>query len=111
MPRSVGVTARIACLCAHRSRGCLRGKQRDALKGAYTQPMGSGGALYRGRAGEPVASGAMADDLFAAAAEDALSRNAPLAARLRPRALDRSAARRDGKGSVSTFSTRRTPHL
>ncbi|HEY9558577.1 MAG TPA: AAA family ATPase, partial [Acidimicrobiales bacterium] len=30
----------------------------------------------------------MADDLFAAAAEDALSRNAPLAARLRPRALD-----------------------
>src|SRR3546814_9451234 len=85
MPRSVGVTARIACLCAHRSRGCSRGKQRDALKGADTQPMGSGGALYRGRAGEPVASGAMADDLFAAAAEDALSRNAPLAARLRPR--------------------------
>jgi putative ATPase len=30
----------------------------------------------------------MADDLFAAAAEDALARNAPLAARLRPRRLD-----------------------
>ncbi|MGH9084609.1 MAG: replication-associated recombination protein A [Acidimicrobiales bacterium] len=30
----------------------------------------------------------MAEDLFAAAAEDALSRNAPLAARLRPRTLD-----------------------
>ena len=30
----------------------------------------------------------MAEDLFAAAAEDALTRNAPLAARLRPRTLD-----------------------
>ena len=30
----------------------------------------------------------MADDLFSAAAEDALARHAPLAARLRPRALD-----------------------
>ncbi|MDQ2648548.1 MAG: replication-associated recombination protein A, partial [Actinomycetota bacterium] len=30
----------------------------------------------------------MADDLFGAAAEDALARNAPLAARLRPRSLD-----------------------
>ena len=30
----------------------------------------------------------MADDLFAAAAEDALAANAPLAARLRPRTLD-----------------------
>ena len=30
----------------------------------------------------------MADDLFAAAAEDALARTAPLAARLRPRTLD-----------------------
>ena len=32
--------------------------------------------------------GAMADDLFSSAAEDALSANAPLAARLRPRTLD-----------------------
>ncbi|NCY17805.1 MAG: replication-associated recombination protein A, partial [Actinobacteria bacterium] len=30
----------------------------------------------------------MADDLFAAAAEDRLARQAPLAARLRPRSLD-----------------------